>query len=417
MKILVIGSGGREHTIVHQLYMEGRHQLFCAPGNGGIAAEAVCVPIAAADVDALVAHCVQAQYDLVVVAPEDPLAKGLVDMLEQEGIKAFGPNAAAAIIEASKAFSKDLMRRYGIPTADYRMFSDAREALAYVESYDGPLVVKADGLALGKGVLICTDKWEAAAAVKTVMEERAFGDAGSQIVIEEFLAGPEVTLLCFCDGKTVKPMPAAQDHKRAFDGDLGPNTGGMGAFAPTPTFTKDLLEITMATIVHPTIAAMNQEGRPFMGVLYFGLMLTRDGVKVIEYNARFGDPESQAILPLLQTPLSDIFLAVIEQRLDGLDICWADGNCVCVVAASAGYPGAYKTSFAIEGIEAAQGRGAFVYHAGTALKEGIVVTNGGRVLGVSCQGGSMEEAIEKAYEAIDEISFEGMQYRRDIGIK
>ena len=339
MKILVIGGGGREHAVVRQLYAEGGHELYCAPGNGGIGALATCVDIAATDVDAMVAFAQVKEMDLVVVTPDDPLALGMVDRLNAVGIKAFGPTQAAARIESSKAFSKALMKKYGIPTAQFRVFDEPQAAKDYIGEMGAPIVVKADGLALGKGVFVCGTEEEAEDAVDEIMVKRAFGASGSRVLIEECLFGPEASLLCFTDGKAVVPMPAAQDHKRAYDGDRGPNTGGMGAFAPTPKMTPSLLDRVMQEIVYPTVQAMAAEGCPFKGVLYFGLMLTERGPMVIEYNSRFGDPETQAILPLLKTPLSQVMLAVIEERLGEMEVAFSQESAVCVVLASGGYPG------------------------------------------------------------------------------
>ena len=419
MDILVIGSGGREHAIVRKLKESPRTgKLYCAPGNGGIAKDAECVAIGAMDIPAVVAFAKEKKIDLVFVAPDDPLAAGMVDALEKEGIPAFGPRANAAVIEASKVFSKDLMKRYHIPTAQYEVFSEPAEAIAWIEKNNRfPIVVKADGLALGKGVLICPDFEAAKAAVKEIMEDKVFGASGSRVVVEEFLTGPEVSVLAFTDGHCVKPMVSSKDHKRALDNDEGLNTGGMGTISPNPYYTDAIAEECMETIFLPTIEAMNKEGRPFKGCLYFGLMITPDGPKVIEYNARFGDPETQVVLPRLKTDFVDIVMAVVEERLSDLTIAWSDEACACVVMASGGYPGHYEKGIAIEGLdENGQVDGAVVYHAGTALRDGKFVTNGGRVLGVTALGDTLPQALEKAYAAVGKIHWDGVHYRHDIGV-
>lgn len=419
MDILVIGGGGREHAIVRKLKESPRTgKLYCAPGNGGIAKDAECVAISAMDIPAVVAFAKEKKIDLVFVAPDDPLAAGMVDALEKEGIAAFGPRANAAVIEASKVFSKDLMKRYGIPTAQYEVFSDPAEAVAWIEKNNRfPIVVKADGLALGKGVLICSDLEAAKDAVKEIMEDKEFGASGSRVVVEEFLTGPEVSVLAFTDGHCVKPMVSSKDHKRALDNDEGLNTGGMGTISPNPYYTDAIAEECMNTIFLPTIEAMKREGRPFKGCLYFGLMITPDGPKVIEYNARFGDPETQVVLPRLKTDFVDIVMAVVEERLAELPIEWSDEACACVVMASGGYPGHYEKGIPIEGLdENGQVDGAVVYHAGTALRDGKFVTNGGRVLGVTATGETLPEALKKAYEAVGRIHWEGVHFRHDIGV-
>lgn len=417
MKILIIGGGGREHAIAWALAKDARvEKLWCAPGNGGIAQLAECVPIKATDLDAIVAFCSENKPDLVVVAPDDPLALGLVDRLEAIGIRAFGPRANAAIIEGSKAFAKDLMRRYHIPTAEYAVFDNQQDACAYIRAHGAPIVVKADGLALGKGVTVAQTVDEALEAVERALSGHAFGAAGDRVVIEECLTGPEVSVLCFTDGKTICPMVSAQDHKRALDHDQGPNTGGMGSVSPNRHYTPEISEQCMRDIFVPTIRAMQAEGRTFCGVLYFGLMLTLNGPKVIEYNARFGDPETQSVLPLLQTSLLDIMEAIIDQRLDTLDIQWADACTACVVLASGGYPGSYSRGHEITGLQDAADTGAIVFHAGTKADDaGKIVTAGGRVLGVTATGETMEQALELAYRAADRIHFDGMFCRRDIG--
>ena len=419
MDILVIGGGGREHAIVRKLKESPRTgKLYCAPGNGGIAKDAECVAIGAMDIPAVVAFAKEKKIDLVFVAPDDPLAAGMVDALEKEGIPAFGPRANAAVIEASKVFSKDLMKRYHIPTAQYEVFSEPAEAIAWIEKNNRfPIVVKADGLALGKGVLICPDFEAAKAAVKEIMEDKVFGASGSRVVVEEFLTGPEVSVLAFTDGHCVKPMVSSKDHKRALDNDEGLNTGGMGTISPNPYYTDAIAKECMETIFLPTIEAMNKEGRPFKGCLYFGLMITPDGPKVIEYNARFGDPETEVVLPRLKTDFVDIVMAVVEERLSDLTIAWSDEACACVVMASGGYPGHYEKGIAIEGLdENGQVDGAVVYHAGTALRDGKFVTNGGRVLGVTALGDTLPQALEKAYAAVGKIHWDGVHYRHDIGV-
>ncbi len=419
MKVLVVGSGGREHTIIWKLKQNPRiEKLYCAPGNSGIAQLAECVPIGALDISGMTAFAKENAIDLVVVAPDDPLAAGMVDALEQAGIRAFGPRKNAAIIEASKAFSKDLMKKYNIPTAAYETFEDINAALAYLGSSSFPVVVKADGLALGKGVIICRTYDEAVTAVKGMMEEKRFGASGSKVVIEEFLQGPEVSVLAFTDGHAVKPMVSAQDHKRAYDNDEGLNTGGMGTFSPSRVYTEDIARVCMETIFKPTIDAMNKEGRTFKGVLYFGLMLTQNGPKVIEYNARFGDPEAQVVLPRLKTDLLEIIDAIIDDKLDTIDIQWDDGAAVCVVMASGGYPEQYQKGYEIKGLEAAAAKpGIVVFHAGTRFDNGRFLTNGGRVLGVTALGKDLDSAREAAYGAVAEIHFTDAHYRRDIGIK
>ena len=416
MKVLVVGGGGREHAIVWALAKSRKaDQLFCAPGNGGIAALAECIPIKATDVEVMVAWAVSHAIDFVVVAPDDPLALGMVDAMEAAGIPAFGPRANAAIIEASKVFSKNLMAKYHIPTAKYNTFTDMDAALSYVREQGAPIVVKADGLALGKGVIVAQTVAEAEDAVRSMMADKRFGEAGTRLVIEECMTGPEVTVLAFCDGEHVVPMPSSQDHKRAFDGNKGPNTGGMGAISPSPNYTPEVAERCMKEIFLPTVAALKAEGRPFHGVLYFGLMLTPDGPKVVEYNARFGDPECQAVLSLLETDLLDIMLACRNGTLDQLDIRWKDAAACCLVLASGGYPGSYAKGYPITGLEEA-GKSAVVFHAGTAREsDGTIVTSGGRVLGVTAVGKDLEEAITGAYAAAGKISFQDMHFRTDIG--
>ncbi|NCA97756.1 MAG: phosphoribosylamine--glycine ligase [Clostridia bacterium] len=414
MKILIVGGGGREHAIAWKFSQSPQvTTLYCAPGNAGIAQLATCVPIKATDLDAMVRFAVTEAIDLVFVAPDDPLALGMVDALLQAGIRAFGPSRAAARIEASKSFAKDLMRRYQIPTADYAVFESVEPALAYLNSCDLPIVIKADGLALGKGVIIAQTQLEAEQAVRDMLEGNAFGQAGSRVVIESFLTGPELTVLAFADGKTVVPMVSSRDHKRAFDHDQGPNTGGMGTIAPGASLSKEVQDQMMATIFQPTIHAMAAEGCPFKGVIYFGLMLTPSGPKVIEYNARFGDPEAQVVLPLLKTDLVDICLAVLEERLDQIEICWQDRSACCVVLASGGYPGAYTTGFPISGLDTVTA--SLVFHAGTRQEGAEIVTAGGRVLGVTAVSDSLEDAIRQAYRDVARIHFDQVHYRKDIG--
>lgn len=416
MKVLVVGGGGREHAIIKKLAESADvTSILCAPGNGGIAADAECVPVKATDVAAMVALAKERAVDYVVVAPDDPLALGMVDALAEAGIPAFGPTKAAARIEASKVFSKDLMRKYGIPTAEYETFDDADKARAYITARGKyPVVVKADGLALGKGVLICEDEAAALDAVKNIMEDRAFGASGSRVVVEEFLTGPEVSVLSFTDGETVVPMVSSMDHKRALDGDEGLNTGGMGTIAPNPYYTKDIADECMEKIFLPTIRAMKAEGCPFKGCLYFGLMLTPDGPKVIEYNCRFGDPETQVVLPLLESDLFAVMRAVTDGRLADVPVVFGKGAAACVVLASGGYPQKYATGKPISGLEEAE-KTACVYHAGTKLEDGQIVTSGGRVLGVTATAETLAEAVDKAYAAAGCIAFEGAHMRRDIG--
>lgn len=418
MKILVIGGGGREHAIVRKLKESPQTEvLYCAPGNGGISKDAVCVDIPVTDLAGVVRFSKENKMDLVFVAPDDPLAAGMVDALEAAGIPAFGPRANAAIIESSKVFSKELMRKYRIPTAEYAVFSDSGKALEYIEhSGKYPVVVKADGLALGKGVVIAANHTEAEEALKSIMEDKIFGASGNQVVIEEFITGPEVSVLAFTDGKCVKPMVSSKDHKRVFDHDEGPNTGGMGTISPNPYYTDAIAEDCMQRIFLPTVHAMQQEGRPFKGCLYFGLMLTKDGPKVIEYNSRFGDPETQVVLPRLKTDFVDILQAVIEERLAEQPIEWSDSACACVAMASGGYPGKYDKGIEITGLRAdGQVPGATVYHAGTTCREDRFYTNGGRVLGVTASGATLQEALDGAYDAVEKIHFDGAHYRKDIG--
>lgn len=416
MKVLVIGSGGREHAVCMTLAKSPKvDKIWCAPGNGGIADVAECVDIKATDIDGVVAFSKENKPDLVVVTPDDPLALGMVDALEEAGIRAFGPHKNAAVIEGSKSFAKDLMQKYNIPTAGYAVFENSADAIAYIKENGAPIVIKADGLALGKGVTVAMTEEEAIAAVHDAIDDGKFGGAGARVVIEEFLTGPEVSVLAFVDGKNLSTMPSAQDHKRAYDHDEGPNTGGMGAFSPSRFYTEDIAQTCMETIFRPTVDAMAAEGRPFSGVLYFGLMLTPKGPKVIEYNARFGDPETQAVLSRLDSDLFDIMNAVIDGKLDEMDIQWADNAACCVVMASGGYPLAYEKGKEIHGLDAVTE--SVVFHAGTAKKDGKIVTNGGRVLGVTATAPTLDEAIQKAYADVKKISFDKAHYRLDIGIK
>lgn len=419
MKILVVGGGGREHTIVWKISQSPKvEKIYCAPGNGGIAALAECVDISATDIDGIVKFAKEKEIDLAVVAPDDPLVLGMVDALEKEGIRAFGPRKNAAIIEGSKVFSKELMKKYGIPTAGYEVFTDSKSAIEYVKKGTFPTVIKAEGLALGKGVIIAQNEQEAVDGIREIMDDKKFGESGNRVVIEEFLTGPEVSVLAFTDGKTVKPMVSAQDHKRAYDHDKGPNTGGMGTFSPSRLYDEAKAEECMKNIFLPTIKAMSAEGRPFKGVLYFGLMMTEKGVKVIEYNCRFGDPETQVVLPRLKTDLADIMEAVIDEKLDSINIEWEDNAAVCVVMASGGYPVSYKKGYEISGIAAAEAvDGITVFHAGTKLDGEKVLTNGGRVLGVTATAKTLDDAIAKAYNGVEKISFTDEFHRTDIGVK
>ncbi len=416
--ILVVGGGGREHAVVKKLSESPRAgKIYCAPGNGGIARLAACVPIGAKDLPGLVAFAKERGVGLVFVAPDDPLALGLVDELGAAGIRAFGPDKAAARIEGSKVFAKELMRKYGIPTAGYEVFGDPARALGFIrERGRYPAVIKAEGLALGKGVVIAQNETQAREALHSIMEEKVFGASGNRVVVEEFLTGPEVSVLAFTDGETLKPMVSSKDHKRAGDGDTGLNTGGMGTISPNPCYTPEIARVCMETIFLPTLHAMNAEGCPFKGCLYFGLMLTPEGPKVIEYNCRFGDPETQVVLPRLKTDLLDIVDAVIDGRLESQPVEWDDGAAACVVAASGGYPERYETGKPITGIEEAEAvEGVSVFHAGTERRDGALVTSGGRVLGVTATAPTLAQALEKAYAGAAKIRFDGMFYRHDIG--
>lgn len=415
MKILVVGGGGREHAIIKKLKENPQAgTIYALPGNGGIAADAECVAISATDIPAITEFAVKEQIDYAVVAPDDPLVLGCVDALEEKGIPCFGPKANAAIIEGSKVFSKDLMKKYQIPTAAYEVFDQAEKALEYVKTAKLPVVVKADGLALGKGVLIAETREDAEAAVKSLMEDKKFGKSGDRVVVEEFLTGPEVSVLSFTDGKTVVPMVSSMDHKRALDGDQGLNTGGMGTVAPNPYYTKEIAEECMERIFLPTIQAMNAEGRTFKGCLYFGLMLTPDGPKVIEYNCRFGDPETQVVLPLLESDLLTIMQATTNGTLAEQEVRFSDGSACCVIMASAGYPQSYEKGYEITIPEEQL---AHVYVAGAKKENGKLLTDGGRVLGVTATADSLEQAIQQAYEKVSTISFANAFYRKDIGKK
>ena len=417
MKILVIGGGGREHAVIRKLKESPKvTEILCAPGNGGIGQLARCISdVKATDVDGIVRLAQEEKVDFVVVTPDDPLALGCVDRLEEAGIPAFGPNAQAAQMEASKIFSKRLMEKYGIPTAKSAIFTDCAQALSYLDTQSAPIVVKADGLALGKGVVVAQTMDEAREAVREMMEGGKFGQSGARVLIEECMTGPEVTVLCFSDGKTIVPMLSSQDHKRVFDGNKGPNTGGMGAFCPSPLYTPEIAARTEKEILLPTLHAMSAEGITFKGVLYVGLMLTPQGPKVVEYNARFGDPETQAILPLLKSDLMEIFMAVREQRLSEMHIEWESGAAACIVLASGGYPGKYESGKPITGLDAAAQAGAYVYHAGTRATGDGYVTAGGRVLGVTAKGESLAAALKAAYAAAEKVHFDGAHMRHDIG--
>lgn len=417
MKVLVVGGGGREHALVRKIKESKKvDEIFCTPGNGGISYDAKCFDVAATDIDGVVNLAKEIKADLVVVAPDDPLVAGMVDALNEAGFKTFGPRANAAIIEGSKVFSKELMQKYNIPTAEYKVFDNAEEAIDYIkERNEFPTVIKADGLALGKGVIIPENLDDAIAGIKEIMEDKIFGASGNNIVVEEFLTGPEVSVLAFTDGKCVKPMVSSMDHKRALDGDKGLNTGGMGTVSPNPYYTQEVAKECMDKIFMPTINAMNNEGRTFKGCLYFGLMITPKGPKVIEYNCRFGDPETQVVLPRLKTDIVDIFEAIDNETLSDLDVEWSDDACACVIMASGGYPKSYPKGIEITGLSNGQLDGVTVYHAGTKLQDNKLVTSGGRVLGVTALGDTLENALKKSYDAVEKIHFEGAHYRRDIG--
>ena len=417
MKVLVVGGGGREHALIRKIKESSKvDEIFCTPGNGGISYDAKCFDVSATDIDGVVDLAKKLSVDLVVVAPDDPLVAGMVDALNDAGFKTFGPRANAAIIEGSKVLSKELMQKYDIPTAEYKVFDNANDAIEYIkEKNEFPTVIKADGLALGKGVIIPENLDDAVAGVKEIMEDKIFGASGNNIVVEEFLTGPEVSVLAFTDGKCVKPMVSSMDHKRALDGDKGLNTGGMGTVSPNPYYTEEVAAECMDKIFMPTINAMNQEGRTFKGCLYFGLMITPKGPKVIEYNCRFGDPETQVVLPRLKTDIIDIFEAINNETLSELDIEWSEKACACVIMASGGYPKSYKKGVEITGLTLGQLDGVTVYHAGTKIENDKLVTSGGRVLGVTALGDSLADALKKSYEAVENIHFDNAHYRKDIG--
>lgn len=420
MKVLVVGSGGREHAVVKKLAENPEiERIYCAPGNGGISVQATPVDIKAIDAEGMVAFAKKEGIDFAVVTPDDPLVLGMADAMEEAGVPAFGPSKKAAQIEGSKVFAKNLMKKYGIPTAKYEVFDDPGKVVEYIERENCfPAVIKADGLALGKGVVIAKNLEEAKGAVHSIMEDKIFGKSGNQVVVEEFLTGKEVSVLAFTDSHTVSPMVSSMDHKRAYDNDEGPNTGGMGTIAPSPYYTADVAKRCMKEIFLPTVEAMKKEGCPFKGCLYFGLILTEQGPKVIEYNCRFGDPETQVVLPLLKTDLFTIMRAVRDEHLSELDIQWSTGAAACVVLASGGYPKKYETGFPIEGLDEDGGHpGVIVYHAGTKKQDGKFLTAGGRVLGVTGLGDNLPQALEKAYDAVKEITFEKVHYRTDIGKK
>ncbi len=418
MKVLIVGSGGREHALAWKIAQSPRvDKIYCAPGNAGIANYAECVDIKAMEFDKLAAFAKDKAIDLTVVGMDDPLVGGIVDVFETQGLRVFGPRKNAAILEGSKAFSKDLMKKYNIPTAAYENFDDPQEALHYLETEANfPIVLKADGLALGKGVLICNTLEEAKAGVRTIMEDKQFGSAGNRMVIEQFMTGREVSVLTFVDGKTIKSMTSAQDHKRAGDGDTGLNTGGMGTFSPSPFYTKEVEEFCEQKIFQPTVDAMAKEDREFKGIIFFGLMLTENGPKVLEYNARFGDPETQVVLPRMKTDIVDVFEACIDGTLDQIDLEFEDNAAVCVVLASEGYPVKYEKGYEIRGLEKfKETDGYYVFHAGSALRDGKIVTNGGRVLGVTAKGQDLKAARENAYKAVEWVDFDNKYFRHDIG--
>ncbi|MCD8150389.1 MAG: phosphoribosylamine--glycine ligase [Clostridiales bacterium] len=418
MKVLIVGSGGREHAIAMSVAKSSKvDKIYCAPGNAGIGQIAECVPIGAMEFDKLVAFAKETAIDLTIIGMDDPLVGGVVDAFEAEGLRVFGPNKAAAILEGSKAFSKDLMKKYNIPTAAYENFDNPEAALAYLETAKMPIVLKADGLALGKGVLICNTLEEAKAGVQEIMMDKKFGSAGNQMVVEEFMTGREVSVLSYVDGKTIKIMSSAQDHKRAKDGDQGLNTGGMGTFSPSPFYTKEVDDFCQKYIFQPTVDAMAAEGRPFKGIIFFGLMITEDGPKVLEYNARFGDPEAQVVLPRMKNDIIEVMEACIDGTLDQIDLQFEDNAAVCVVLASDGYPVSYQKGFEIKGLENFEDKdGYYCFHAGSKLNdEGKIVTNGGRVLGITAKGADLKEARANAYKATEWIDFENKYMRHDIG--
>ncbi len=417
MKVLIVGSGGREHAIAWKVSKSPRvDKIYCAPGNAGIAEYAECVNIGAMEFEKLAAFAKEQAVDLTVIGMDDPLVGGIVDVFEAEGLRVFGPRKNAAVLEGSKAFSKDLMKKYGIPTAAYEVFDDPGKALAYLETAKLPIVLKADGLALGKGVLICNTLEEAREGVKSIMMDRKFGSAGNQMVIEEFMTGREVSVLSFVDGKTIRIMTSAQDHKRALDGDQGLNTGGMGTFSPSPFYTDEIDAYCQKYIYQKTVDAMAAEGREFKGIIFFGLMLTEDGPKVLEYNARFGDPETQVVLPRMRNDIVEVFEACVDGTLDQIDLSFENNAAVCVVLASKGYPISYEKGYEIRGLDSFKDRdGYFAFHAGTKLENGRIVTNGGRVLGVTATGSDLKAARANAYEAVKWVDFDNKFFRGDIG--
>lgn len=417
MKVLVVGGGGREHAIVTALAKSQRvEKIYCVPGNAGIAKLAECAPIGVMEFDKVAMFALEKQVDLCIVGPDDPLVAGLVDVLETAGIKTFGPNKKAAILEGSKAFSKDLMKKYNIPTAKYENFDNSQEAIAFLDKCNFPIVLKADGLALGKGVLICKDYDEAVKGVHEIMDDKKFGTAGNKMVIEEFMTGREVSVLSYTDGKTIKIMTSAQDHKRAKDNDEGLNTGGMGTFSPSPFYTKEVDEFCKKYIYQPTVDAMRSEGREFKGIIFFGLMITKDGPKVLEYNARFGDPEAQVVIPRMKNDIIDVMLACVEGRLESIELEFEDNAAVCVVLASDGYPVSYEKGKEIKGLEKFDGKDDyFCFHAGSKEENGKILTNGGRVLGITALGNDLVEARKKAYEATEWVTFDNKYMRHDIG--
>lgn len=417
MKVLIVGSGGREHAIAYSVAKSSKvDKIYCAPGNAGIGQIAECVDITAMEFDKLAAFAKEKEIDLTIIGMDDPLVGGIVDVFEEQGLRVFGPRKNAAIIEGSKAFSKDLMKKYGIPTAAYETFTDPQKALEYLETAKMPIVLKADGLALGKGVLICNTLEEAKAGVKTLMLDKQFGDAGNEIVIEEFMTGREVSVLCYCDGTHIKPMTSAQDHKRAKDGDQGLNTGGMGTFSPSPFYDEEVQKFCEENVYQKTMDAMKAEGRDFTGILFVGLMLTEDGPKVLEYNARFGDPEAQVVLPRMKNDIVDVMNACIDGNLNQVDLQFEDNAAVCVVLASDGYPEHYEKGKVIHGLETfADKDGYYVFHAGTRKEGNDIVTNGGRVLGVTAKGADLKEARANAYKATEWITFDNKYMRHDIG--
>ena len=424
MRILIVGSGGREHALAWKIAQSPKaDEIYCAPGNAGIAKVAECVDIKVTDISSLLAFAIEKKIDMAIIGPESPLILGIIDEFRKAGIRTFGPTKAAAAIEGSKVFSKELMAKYKIPSADYRSFSDPEKANAYINEICGDstecrVVIKADGEAFGKGVYVCSMKDQALDAIKNIMVDRLFGKSGDRLIIEERLEGQEASLMSITDGENIIPLRPAQDYKRAYDNDEGPNTGGMGCYSPVPIITDELYSQVMETIIKPTVAAMKTEGCEYSGLLYSGIMLTKDGPKVLEYNARFGDPETQVVLPLLETDILDLMTASIDGSLDSVEVKWYNKKVVCVVAASGGYPGEYVNGYQISGLETADAmENVSVFHAGTRFLNGAVLTNGGRVLGVTANGSTYSDAIDNAYRAVDAISFEGMHYRKDIGAR